>query len=112
MLILNDIPTRKIIQSISCQDQVELISECLLMAGAIKRHNEDAALLMGDTYALVDTTDMKRVIDGADSLLVDVVNDGPLNAFDLHELTMVWNKLRYMVTSTYQGEYFSSRNYS
>ncbi len=109
MEMIKNVPKRKLTQYISCDVQLELITECLLMAGAIKRHNEDAALLMGDARASSIINDMNRVLEGANNLLAEAKAEKPLNALEWHELRMVWNKLRYFVTSTYQGEYFSSK---
>ena len=109
MDVTANIHTGPQIQLSSLQDQVDLISECLLMAGAIKRHNEDAAMILGDVHATAIARDMSRVIDGADGLLTELDSNSPLNAFEAEELKMVWNKLRHLVSATYQGEYFSTR---
>ena len=98
-------------QPILFQDQIPLVSECLLMAGAIKRHHEDAVVL-GDSRSLIVAAEMQQVMEGADALLAELFENSPVNASDAGELSMVWNKLRHLVAATYQGNYFSNTLYN
>lgn len=97
-------------QYFSHQDQIHCVSDCLLMARAIKRHNEDAALMLSSSEALTRVDEMNQIIDGAGGLLVALEGESTLNNFQTDELTMVWNKLSYLVMKTYQGPYFQSSN--
>lgn len=99
-------------QQSTYQDHITLLSECLLMAGAIKRHNEDAALMLGDNAARAMVEEMRTLMEGADGLLSVLSFEQDLDSFEALELRMVWNKLRYIVASTYQGQYFTSNNYN
>ncbi len=112
MDMISNIPQQHTFQPISFNEQIALVSECLLMAGAIKRHNEDAALVFGENSTLAVVEDMVRVIDGADELLSELSEEHPLNAFEAQELSLVWNKLRHLVAATYQGSYFTSSSYN
>ncbi|ARN74639.1 hypothetical protein [Oceanicoccus sagamiensis] len=112
MDMISNIPQQHTFQPISFDEQVALVSECLLMAGAIKRHNEDAAIVFGDESTLDVVDDMARVMDGADELLAELTEEKPLNAFEAQELQLVWNKLRHLVAATYQGSYFSNSLYN
>ena len=112
MDMISDLMPQENIQLHSLQDQVNLVSECLLMAGAIKRHNEDAAIIVGDVDARLLADDMHKIIDGADGLLEDLENNQQLNSMQAEEIIMVWNKLRHIVSLTYQGRYFFNQGYN
>ena len=112
MDMISNIPQQHTFQPVSFDEQIALVSECLLMAGAIKRHNEDAAVVLGDNSTLAVVEDMVRVMEGADELLAELSEEQPLNAFEGQELQLVWNKLRHLVAATYQGSYFSNSLYN
>ena len=83
------------------EKQQDLVSECLLMAGALKRHNEDAALILEDDFFQTEAEDLARVMSGAQCLLATLHKGCDMDPIEENELNMMWNKLRHQVSEAY-----------
>ncbi|HEB27571.1 MAG TPA: hypothetical protein ENI05_07315 [Porticoccus sp.] len=86
-----------------------LISDCVFMAGAIKRHYSDVALMFDDKNARTIVGDMNVLIEGSDALLASLSENDTIEGFLLQELTMLWNKLHHLVTEAFQQVYPSGK---
>jgi hypothetical protein len=82
--------------------QLQLVSSCLLMAAALKRHNEDAALLLGDSGFQNEAQDLGRVLAGAESLHAALSHGFDLDPIEENELNMMWNRLRHQVCASFR----------
>ena len=83
------------------EKQQDLVSKCLLMAGALKRHNEDAALVLEDDFFQTEAEDLARVIVGAERLLATLKTGYDMDPIEENELNMMWNKLRHQISEAY-----------
>ncbi len=79
----------------------ERVCDCSLMAGAINRHNEDAVVIIQSLETEALTREMERIINGAEQLPGYLTQNEVLTPLESHELRMVWNKLRYLITTTF-----------
>lgn len=84
------------------EKQLDLLSDCLRMAGALKRHNEDAAVVLADRYFLEEAEDLARVMSGADHLYTALSHGCDLDPVEENELNMMWNKLRHQISEVYR----------
>ena len=84
------------------EKQLKLVSSCLLMAGALKRHNEDAALVLGDSGFQHEAEDLARVMAGAENLFSALSHGCNLDPIEDNELNMMWNRLRHQVSGTFR----------
>jgi hypothetical protein len=91
--------------------QLELLSSCLLMAGALKRHNEDAAVVLDDGFFQEEAEDLARVMSGADRLFTSLSQGCDLDPIEENELNMMWNKLRHQVSEIYQPKVTETGSY-
>ena len=83
------------------EKQQDLVSECLLMARALKRHNEDAALILADDFFQNEADDLARVILGSERLLATLEKGCDMDPIEENELNMMWNKLRHQASEVY-----------
>ncbi|WP_101759844.1 hypothetical protein [Oceanicoccus sp. KOV_DT_Chl] len=111
MDMISNTPAQYSSPQFSFSDQVALVSECVLMAGAIKRHYDDALLITDAVENQPLIEEMSQVIEASNELLVDLSDSIPLNSFEVDELKMVWNRLHYLVAITYQGAFIPNAHY-
>lgn len=91
--------------------QLQLVSSCLLMAGALKRHNEDAAVVLNDGCFQEEAEDLARVMSGADHLFATLSQGCDLDPIEENELNMMWNKLRHQVSEIYRPKVTETGSY-